>query len=123
MLFKFLKITVILTTFVFTTGFFPLLALFGPGLTVASSGSLYKASAQYLINTHIQNTTGKTSFAYVKEEVTNKNKKDLDKGLKNLLEKRIKIVHIKLAKQNKEIKLNKKFRPKLNKRIKIVQKR
>jgi hypothetical protein len=120
---RFVKIVLILASFVFTTGFLPFAALLGPGLTVATSGNVYKASAQFLIDRHIKNKTGKNSFVYFKEEVIKQNKKeDLNVDLKQLIETRVKIVHTKLVQQNEENNLNKDFIQFLEKRIKIVRK-
>ena len=54
MIVRFVKIFLILTTFVFTTGFLPFFALLGPGVTIATSGSVYKATAQLVIDYHIK---------------------------------------------------------------------
>ena len=121
---RFLKIVLILGLFVFTTGFVPFTALLGPGLTVATSGNVYKAGAQFLIDHQIKNKTGKNSFAYVKQEVSKQNKKNvLDSDLKELVETRIKIVHKKLAQQSEENYLNKDLRYLVEKRINVVRKK
>ena len=121
---RFFKIVLILTSFVFTTGFLPFVALLGPGITVATSGNLYKAGAQFLVDQHLKNKTGKNSFTYMKEGVTRKNKKEnLDADLIKLIETRVKIVHTKLAQQNKEYNLNKDFIHLVEKRIKILRKK
>ncbi len=123
---KFLKIALLLATFVFTTGFLPFAAILGPGLTVASTGNVAKAGAQFLIDRHVKNKTGKNSFAYVKEEVTKQNNKNsFDKEFKNLVEKRVKKVHKKLVRQNQQNqqnKLNNDLKNLVEKRIKIVSK-
>ena len=67
MIVKFVRIVLILTTFVFTTGFLPFFALLGPGITIATSGSMYKATAQLIIDHHIKKKTGKNSFTYLKK--------------------------------------------------------
>ena len=124
MIVRFVKIFLILVSFVFTTGFLPFTALLGPGLTVATSGNIYKAGAQFLIDQQIKSKTGKNSFAHVKEEVTKQNKKDnLDADVIKLIEKRVRIVHTKLAQQNKEYNLNKDLIQLVEKRIKIVKKK
>ena len=123
MITRFVKIVLILTMFVFTTGFLPFFSLIGPGLTIASSGSIYKASAQLLIDRHIKNKTGKNSFTYFKEEVTKKNKKeDLDAALKQLIETRVKIAHGAIVQQNTKNNLNKDLKQLDKKRIKITRK-
>ena len=111
-------------SFLFTTGFLPFAALIGPGLTIATSGNIYKAGAQFLIDQQIKNKTGKNSFSYVKEEMTKKNKQDnLNDDLVKLVEKRVKVVHTKLAQKNKEYNLNKDLIQLIEKRIKIVRKK
>jgi hypothetical protein len=124
MIIKFVKIVLILTTFVFTTGFLPFFALLGPGITIATSGSMYKATAQLVIDHHIKKKTGKNSFTYLKEEVTKKNKKeDLDADLKQLIETRVKIVHKIIIQQDKKNNLNKDPNQLGKKRIKITKKK
>ena len=119
---RFVKIFLILVSFVFTTGFLPFAALLGPGVTIATSGNIYKASAQLLIDQHIKNKTGRNSFAHVKEEVAKQNKKkNFDNDLKKLIETRVKIVHTKLVQQNKEKNLNKDFTQFVERRIRIVK--
>ena len=111
-------------SFLFTTGFLSFAALIGPGLTVATSGNIYKAGAQFLIDQQIKNKTGKNSFAYVKEEVTKKNKKEnLNDDIIKLVEKRVKVAHTKLTQKNKDYNLNKDFIQLIEKRIKIVRKK
>ena len=123
MIMRFLKIVLILGFFVFTTGFLPFTALLGPGFTVATTGNVYKAGAQFLIDHQIKNKTGKNSFAYVKE-VTNHNKKEeLNTDFIKLIEKRVQITHSKITKQNEEFYLNKDFIQLVEKRIKIVRKK
>jgi len=123
MITRFVKIVLILTMFVFTTGFLPFFSLIGPGLTIASSGSIYKASAQLLIDRHIKNKTGKNSFTYFKEEVTKKNEKeDLDTALKQLIETRVEIAHGVIVQQNTKNNLNKDLKQLDKKRIKITRK-
>ena len=108
MIIRFVKIVLILTTFVFTTGFLPFFALLGPGITIATSGSVYKATAQLAFDNHIKKKTGKNSFTYLKEEVIKKNEKeDLDAVLKQLIETRVKIAHETIIQQDKKNNLNK----------------
>ena len=124
MIMRFIKIVLILVSFVLTTGFLPFTALLGPGITVATSGNIYKAGAQFLIDQQIKNKTGKNSFAYVKEEVVKQNKKEnFDADLIELIETRVKIVHTKIAKQNEEYDSNKDFIQLVERRIKIVRKK
>lgn len=123
MIARFVKIVLILTTFVFTTGFLPFFALLGPGITVATSGSMYKATAQLVIDYHIKKKTGKNSFTYLKEEVIKKNEKeDLDAVLKQLIETRVKIAHETIIQQDKKNNLNKDPKQ-LEKKIIITRKK
>ena len=121
---KVFKISLILASFIFLSGFLPFSAFVGPGITVASTGNVYKASAQYLIDNHVKNKTGKSSLAYVKDGVTKYNKQeDLNKDLKKLIETRVQETHKKLIKQTKENNSNKEFRQLVEKRIKLVSKK
>tara|TARA_B100001057_G_scaffold401325_1_gene412778 strand:+ start:1067 stop:1465 length:399 start_codon:yes stop_codon:yes gene_type:complete len=105
---KFLKIGLFLSAFVFLNGFLPFSALLGPGFTIASSGNIFKAGAQLLIDHQVKKKTGKNSLEYVKEEVSKKSiKTDVDQELRNLVEARIKITHEKLIEQNQKKNLNK----------------
>ncbi len=119
-----LKISLILTSFIFLSGFLPFSAFVGPGITVASTGNVYKASVQYLIDNQVKNKTGKNSLTYVKDEVTKHNKQEnLNNDLKKLIETRVKETHKKLIKQTKENNSNKEFRQLVEKRIKLVSKK
>ncbi len=101
MLSKSIKIVFMLISFTFLTGFVPLFSLFGPGMTILSSGNVYKAGTQYLIDYSIKETTGKSSLVYVKDEIKKKNnKKNLDKEIRELVEKRIKLARKKLNLKN-----------------------
>ena len=121
---RILKISLILTSFIFLTGFLQFSAFVGPGITVASTGNLYKASAQYLIDNHVKNKTGKNSLTYVKEEVTKYNKQEnLNNDLKQLIERRVQEAHKKLIYQTEQNNLNKDFRQLVEARIKIVSKK
>ena len=97
MKFKFIKIITILISFFFLTGFLPFVSLLGPSLTAFTSGNIYKAGAQYMINKTIKDTTGKNSLAYVKDKLEeNNDNKNLNRELRKLIEKRIKITRAKL---------------------------
>tara|TARA_B100001564_G_C20209410_1_gene476562 strand:- start:113 stop:505 length:393 start_codon:yes stop_codon:yes gene_type:complete len=121
---RFLKISFLLTSFVFLTGFLPVPAMIGSGFTIASTGNLFKAGAQLLIDHEVKKKTGKNSLAYVKEEVVKKNtQKGLNQKLRKLVEKRIKISHEKLVKQNQQKEQNKELIHLIDKRIKIAHKK
>ena len=97
MIIKICKISLISVSFIFLTGFVQLTSLIGPAVTVVSSGNIFKASGQYIIDRHVRETTGKNSLTFVKEEVIKKNNhNNLNKELKKLVEKRIKITRKKL---------------------------
>ena len=99
MISKYLKISILITSFLFTTGFAtaPLVALLAPTTTIVASGNIYKASAQFIIDQSIKKKTGKNSFAFVKGEIEKKEtQKNLQKELRILVEKRIKITRQKL---------------------------
>ena len=121
MILKLLKLCLFFTTFLFLTGFVHLPAVLGPAITVATSGNLYKASAQLVIDNEIKKKTGKSSLGYITEEVSKNNKENLiNKDLRDLIEKRVKIVHQKLNDQNK---LDKEFKLLVEKRVKLTHKK
>ena len=97
MIFKYLKIFTILISFIFLTGFLPILAWLGPATTIFTSGNVYKASAQLIIEQNIKKKTGKNALSLVRERIKKKEtKKDLDIKLRQLVEKRIKTARQKL---------------------------
>ncbi len=107
MRFRLLKIFAIILSFFFLTGFVPILSLVGPSVTALTSGNIYKASAQFIVNQRIEKETGKNSLTLIKETlVENKEKKlkknSFDDDLKKLVETRIKITRQKLENQNLE---------------------
>ena len=94
---RFLKITVILVSFFFLTGFITFFSILGPGVTAFTTGNIYKAGAQYLINKSIKDTTGKSSLSIIKEKIEKKDvNEDLNRQLMLLVEKRIKLTRKKL---------------------------
>ena len=98
--FRLFKIFMILVSFLFLTGFTPFVTILGPGVTVLTSGNIYKATAQFIIDQSIKKKTGKNSLTLVKEELDKKkNKNEFNEELKNLVEKRIKITRKKLEEQ------------------------
>ena len=101
MKFRFIRILTIIVSFFFLTGFFPVFAILGPGLTAFTSGNLYKAGAQYMINKSIEDATGKNSLTFVKDKIEkNNDNKNLNKELMLLVEKRIKLTRQKLNLKN-----------------------
>ena len=101
MIFRFIKLVSIIISFILLTGFFPLLTLLGPGITVATSGSVYKAGAQYIVNKSIKDTTGKNSFAFIKEKIEKKDNKNYrNQQLMRLVERRIELARKRLNLKN-----------------------
>ena len=99
--FRLFKIFTILVSFLFLTGFTPFVSILGPGLTVLTSGNVYKATAQFIIDQSIKKKTGKDTLTIVKEEIDKKNQKNkFNDELRQLVEKRIKITRKKLDDQN-----------------------
>jgi len=98
--FRLFKIFTILVSFLFLNGFTPFISILGPGVTVLTSGNIYKATAQFIIDQSIKKKTGKNSFTLVKEEFDKKkNKNEFNEELRNLVEKRIKMTRKKLEEQ------------------------
>ena len=98
---KIVKIAIIAFSFFFLTGFIPVMSILGPGITAVTSGNIYKASAQFLIDQKIKKETGKNSFALVKQEIEKKNQQNkFNEDLKKLVEKRIEITRKKLNLNN-----------------------
>ena len=106
MKFRIFRILTIILSFIFFTGFVPILSLVGPGLTALTSGNIYKASAQFIVNKHIEKETGKNSLTLIKEtlvknEIDKKiEKNSFDEDLRQLVEKRIKTTRQILDNQN-----------------------
>jgi hypothetical protein len=97
------KILTFIVSFLFLTGFVPFVSIIGPGVTVLTSGNIYKATAQFLIDQSIKKKTGKNSLTLVKEELDKReNKNKFNEELRNLVEKRIKMTRQKL--EEKELK-------------------
>ena len=98
--FRLFKIFTILVSFLFLTGFTPFVSILGPGVTVLTSGNIYKATAQFIIDQSIKKKTGKNSLTLVKEELDKReNKNEFNEELRNLVEKRIKMTRQKLEEQ------------------------
>ena len=106
MRFRLLRILTVILSFFFLTGFVPILSIVGPSVTAITSGNIYKASAQFFINQHIEKEIGKNSLTLiketlVKEEIENKiQKNSFDEDLRQLVETRIKMTRQKLDNQN-----------------------
>ena len=107
MILKLLRIFTIILSFFFLTGFISVFSILAPSMTVLTSGNIYKAGAQFIINQGIEKETGKNSLTFIKDEINkNLNKQEIKKNnslneeLRQLVEKRIKITRQKLENQN-----------------------
>ena len=124
MILRFFKICLLLTSFLFLTGFVPLTAVLGPAITVVSSGNLVKATAQLVLDNEVKKKTGKNSLSYITEEVSKNNKENrLNKDFKDLVKKRVEITHRKIVDQNNERKIIKDFKLLVEKRVKLTHKK
>ncbi len=104
------RILTIVLSFFFFTGFVPILSFVGPGVTVLTSGNIYKASAHFIVNQRIEKETGKNSLTLIKdtlikdtliEETDNQMKiNSFDEDFRQLVETRIKMTRKKLDNQN-----------------------
>ncbi len=79
----------------------PYMSLVGPSLTAVTSGNLYKASAQFLIDQSVKKKTGKNSLMLVKEEIDKNNqKREFNEEFRQLVEKRINMTRKKINLNN-----------------------
>tara|TARA_B100001057_G_C22262725_1_gene723833 strand:- start:58 stop:378 length:321 start_codon:yes stop_codon:yes gene_type:complete len=93
----------------------------GPAITVATSGNLVKASAQLILDNEFKKKTGKSSLNYITEEVSKNNQENrINKDFKELIKKRVEIVHQKIVDQNNETKIIKDFKLLVEKRVKLT---
>ena len=118
MKFKLFRILTVIVSFFFLTGFVPILSFIGPGVTALTSGNVYKASAQFIINQRIEKETGKNSLTLIKETLVEKTDKKIkinsfDEDLRQLVESRIKMTRQKLDNHN--------LQKLLKKRIKVTR--
>ena len=124
MILRFLKISLFLSSFLFLTAFVPLPAVIGPAITATTSGNLVKATAQLVFDNEFKKKTGKSSLSYITEEVTKNNQeKRINKDFRDLIEKRVEIVHQKLVNQNNESKIIKDFKLLVEKRVQLTHKK
>ena len=105
MKFKLFRILTIILSFFFLTGFVPILSIVGPSFTALTSGNIYKASAQFIVNQRIEKETGKNSLTLIKETLADETDKKIkknsfDEDLRQLVETRIKMTRQKLDNQN-----------------------
>ena len=118
MILRILKLSFFLSSFLLLSGFVPIPAVLGPAITVATSGNLFKATAQLVIDNEFKKKTGKSSLNYITEEVSKNNEENrINKDFKNLIEKRVEIAHQKIVQQNNEPKIIKDFKLLVEKRV------
>ena len=118
MKFRLFRILTVIVSFFFLTGFAPILSFIGPGVTALTSGNVYKASAQFIINQRIEKETGKNSLTLIKETLVEETDKKIkinsfDEDLRQLVETRIKMTRQKLDNHN--------LQKLLKKRIKVTR--
>ena len=118
MKFRLFRILTVIVSFFFLTGFVPILSFIGPGVTALTSGNVYKASAQFIINQRIEKETGKNSLTLIKETLVEETDKKIkinsfDEDLRQLVESRIKMTRQKLDNHN--------LQKLLKKRIKVTR--
>ena len=118
MKFRLFRILTIILSFIFLTGFVPIFSFIGPSVTVLTSGNVYKASAQFIVNQHIEKETGKNSLTLIKETLVEETDKKIkinsfDEDLRQLVETRIKMTRQKMDNQN--------LQKLLKKRIKVTR--
>ena len=118
MKFRLFRILTVIVFFFFLTGFVPILSFIGPGVTALTSGNVYKASAQFIVNQGIEKETGKNSLTLIKETLVEETDKKIkinsfDEDLRQLVETRIKMTRQKLDNHN--------LQKLLKKRIKVTR--
>ena len=118
MKYKTFRILTIILSFFFLTGFVPILSIVGPSVTALTSGNIYKASAQFIVNQRIEKETGKNSLTLIKETLVEETDKKIEynsfeEDLRQLVESRIKMTKQKLDNQN--------LQKLLKKRIKVTR--
>ena len=118
MKFRLFRILTVIVSFFFLTGFVPILSFIGPGVTALTSGNVYKASAQFIVNQGIEKETGKNSLTLIKETLVEETDKKIkinsfDEDLRQLVEIRIKMTRQKLDNHN--------LQKLLKKRIKVTR--
>ena len=118
MKFRLFRILTVIVSFFFLSGFAPIISFIGPGVTALTSGNVYKASAQFIVNQRIEKETGKNSLTLIKETLVEETDKKIkinsfDEDLRQLVETRIKMTRQILDNQN--------LQKLLKKRIKVTR--
>ena len=91
MILKLLRMFTIIISFFFLSGFVSIFSILGPGVTAITSGNIYKAGAQLIINQRIEKETGKNSLTLIKETISQKEEiiKEEEINKKNSLNEQI----------------------------------
>ena len=118
MILRLFKICFFLTSFLLMTGFVQVASFLGPAFTIASSGNVFKASTQLLVDNEFKKRTGKSSLNYFKEEVSKNNSKNkFNKDFESMIKTRVAAVHKKLIKQSSQTNFDNELKLLVEKRI------
>jgi len=124
MILRLFKICFFLTSFLLMTGFVQVASFLGPAFTIASSGNVFKASTQLLVDNEFKKRTGKSSLNYFKEEVSKNNSQNkINKEFEIMIITRVAAVHKKLIEQNNETNFDKELKLLVEKRIASTRKK
>ena len=124
MILRLFKICLFLTSFLLMTGFVQVASFLGPAFTIASSGNVFKASAQLIIDNEFKKKTGRSSLNYFKEEVSkNNSQNDLNKDFEKMIKNRVATTHKKLNEQKNQTNFDKELKLLVEKRIIITHKK
>ena len=87
---KILKIFFVILCLIFLSACIQTTSVWGPGVTVATTGNVIHAGFQYGANTAFKNETGRDVLTHIKHTVDERNKKKkFHTKIKKLIEKRI----------------------------------
>ena len=92
------KISFLIFNLVILSGCVQSTAMLGPVLTAATTGNVYQTGFSYGANLTIKETTGKSPSEHVSDY---KRQKKVEKNLKNLLKKHIKLTRKKILLRTK----------------------
>ena len=124
MILRLFKICLFLTSFLLMTGFVQVASFLGPAFTIASSGNVFKAGAQLIVDNEFKKKTGKSSLNYFKEEVSkNNSQNDINKDFEKMIMNRVLTTHKKLNEQKNQTNFDKELKLLVEKRIIITHKK
>ena len=93
------------------TGFVQVASFLGPAFTIASSGNVFKAGAQLIVDNEFKKKTGKSSLNYFKEEVSkNNSQNDINKDFEKMIMNRVLTTHKKLNEQKNQTNFDKELK-------------